>query len=88
MSFKLDRCKGYFEVYCLVITCNTMQDRGAVLNSFVKGVGTGKDVMHAGKSAWVVGSGETGVSSILVRLVMKECVFYLQGVCVCELDLQ
>jgi hypothetical protein len=57
-----------------------MQDRGAILNLFVKGVGTGKDVMHAGKSVWVVGSGETGVSSILVRLVMKECVFYLQGV--------
>ncbi len=57
-----------------------MQDCGAVLNLFVKGVGTGKDVMHAGKSAWVVDSGETGVSSIFVRLVMKECVFYLQGV--------
>ncbi len=50
------------------------------MDAFVQGLGTGKDVMHAGKSMGMVVGGKTGVCGIFLSLVVEEGVFYLQSV--------
>jgi hypothetical protein len=67
-------------LHYLVIAGNAMENHLAVMDAFVQGLGTGKDVMHAGKSMGMVVGGKTGVCGIFLSLVVEEGVFYLQSV--------
>jgi hypothetical protein len=63
-----------------VIAGNTMENHLAVVDAFVQGLGTGKDVMLGGNSMGMVSGGKTGVGGILLGPVVEEGVFHSQSV--------
>ena len=59
-----------------MIARNAMKDRSTILNPFMEGGGTGKDVVHAWNSSRMMGGGKACVSCIFVRSVLEESVLH------------
>ena len=59
-----------------MVACDAVKDSSAILNTFMKGGGACKDVVHTWNALGVVGGGETCVSHIFARSMLEESVFY------------
>ena len=78
--FEFDRRQREFEAYCPMITINSIHNRYTVMDSFMKWLWAGKNIMHTWYTLGVSGIWDAGVGDIYFWLVLKECVLYAKVV--------
>ncbi len=72
MAAEFNRGEHKTESYCFVVTDCSMGNCFAVMYLLGKGLQARKDVMHVWNAVGVKGSGNTGVSDIVLSCVIEE----------------